>query len=88
MKLYRTTVRMGCMDDNSDMFIPLLTAIATALDVPVTKFLSGPPRNDGGDIIALLRAWAAINDPQGRQHLMDVARMEVARDRTPSRNGV
>jgi hypothetical protein len=76
------------MDEKSDVFIPLLTAIAAALDVPVTVFLSDPSRNDDEDIIALLRAWASINDPQGRQHLLNVARLEVARDRTPSRDGV
>ncbi len=88
MKLYHTSVRIGCMDEKSDVFIPLLTAIAAALDVPVTVFLSDPSRNDDEDIIALLRAWASINDPQGRQHLLNVARLEVARDRTPSRDGV
>jgi len=67
------------MSHRPDLYNPLLHAIATALDVPVTAFLSDPLGDDGGDIIALLRAWAAISDAQGHRRVLNAALREADR---------
>lgn len=67
------------MSNRADLYNPLLHAIAAALDVPVTAFLSEPVGDDGGDVIALLRAWAAIEDTQGQRRVLNAAQREADR---------
>jgi hypothetical protein len=67
------------MTSRLDLFNPLIHAIATALDVPVAAFLSDPLGEDGGDVIALLRAWAAISDAQGHRRVLNAALREADR---------
>lgn len=67
------------MSNRPDLYTPLLHAIAAALDVPVTAFLSDPLGDDGGDVIALLRAWAAIGDAQGQRRVLNAAQREADR---------
>ena len=67
------------MCNESNIYNPLLHAIAAALDVPVTAFLGDPPADNGGDVIALLRAWAAINDAQGHRRVLNAALREADR---------
>lgn len=65
------------MMDRADPYNPLLQAIAAALDIPVAAFLSDPVGDDGGDVIALLRAWAAIGDTQGHRRVLNAALREA-----------
>jgi len=74
------------MSNQPDLYKPLLRAIATALDVPVTAFLSEPLGDEGGDVIALLRAWAAIDDAQGHRRVLNAALREA--DRSSEGSGV
>lgn len=74
------------MSNRPDLYNPLLHAIATALDVPVTAFLSDPVGDEGGDVIALLRAWAAIDDAQGHRRVLNAALREA--DRSSEGSGV
>ena len=67
------------MSNRPDLYNPLLRAIATALDVPVTAFLSDPLGDEGRDVIALLRAWAAIDDAQGHRRVLNAALREADR---------
>jgi len=67
------------MSNRPDLYNPLLHSIATALDVPVTAFLSDPVGDEGGDVIALLRAWAAIDDAQGHRRVLNAALREADR---------
>lgn len=67
------------MTNRPDHHNHLLQAIATALDIPVTAFLSDPLGDDGGDLIALLRAWAAICDAQGHRRVLNAALREADR---------
>jgi hypothetical protein len=67
------------MSNRPDLYNPLLHAIATALDVPVTAFLSDPLGDEGGDVIALLRAWATIGDTQGHRRVLNAALREADR---------
>ncbi|WP_342167358.1 hypothetical protein [Methylobacterium sp. SD21] len=67
------------MSNRPDLYNPLLHAIATVLEVPVTAFLSDPLGDEGGDVIALLRAWAAIDDAQGHRRVLNAALREADR---------
>ena len=74
------------MSNRPDLYTPLLHAIAAALDIPVTALRSDPPGDDGGDVIALLRAWAAIDDAQGHRRVLNAAFREADRSGDASRS--
>ncbi len=74
------------MSNQPDLYNPLLHAIATALDVPVTALLSDPLGEEGGDVIALLRAWAAIGDAQGHRRVLNAALREADRSADDARS--
>lgn len=60
-----------------------LREIADAIGVPVSYLYDASPKSLNGEAFELLRLYAAITDPAGREYLMHVARMEVARCQAP-----
>ena len=60
-----------------------LKQIADALGIPVSQFYGERDPPPVGDVFELIRLYAAIDDVQGRQRLMNVARREVARCQAP-----
>ncbi len=60
-----------------------LKQIADALGIPVSQLYGERDPLPVGDALELLRLYAAIDDLQGRQRLMSVARREAARCQAP-----
>ena len=56
-----------------------LKQIADALGIPVSQLYAERDQPPVGDVFELIRLYAAIDDVQGRQRLMNVARREAAR---------
>lgn len=56
-----------------------LEEIARAIGVPVSSFYDKTGGSDATGLPTLVRLFAAINDPQGRDRVIDVARWEAAR---------
>lgn len=57
----------------------LLKLVAQALDVSVEELLGEPSDRAASDLLALVRFWSAINDSQGRQRVLSIARYEAER---------
>jgi hypothetical protein len=56
-----------------------LERLARKLNVPIEAFLNDWPEGEAGDLLALMRLWAAIKDSQGRRRVISVARLEAER---------
>lgn len=76
---------MAQPNDPARQFGSRLQEIADALGVPLSHFFDETPPPPLGEVLDLIRAYAAITDPNGRQWVMSVALMEAARCQPPSR---
>ena len=56
-----------------------LRELADALDIPPEAFWAAIPDGDPDAVIALLRLWSAIPDPQARNRVLGCLRAEVER---------
>jgi hypothetical protein len=59
----------------------LLVRVAEALGLPVEAFYSDAP-GEAGELLTLMRMWAAIEDKQVRQRILTVVRQEFERSKT------
>jgi antitoxin component of RelBE/YafQ-DinJ toxin-antitoxin module len=62
----------------------LLRQVAKALSLPVEVFYSDAP-GEAGELLMLMRLWAAIENKQARQRILTVARQEFERSSNASR---
>ena len=76
---------MAPSDDPARQFGDRLQEIADALGVPISHFFDERPPPPLGEILDLIRAYAAITDPTGRRWVMNLVLMEAARCQDPSR---
>lgn len=56
----------------------LLSRVAEALGLPVEAFYSDAP-GEAGELLTLIRLWAAIEDKQARQCILTVAKQKFER---------
>lgn len=56
----------------------LLCRVAEALGLPVEAFYTDAP-GEAGELLTLMRLWAAIEDRQARQRILMAARQEFER---------
>jgi hypothetical protein len=76
---------MADRNDLSDRHAATLRQLADELKVPVAMFLGELPDSDANNALALMRFWLAIQDSQGRQRVLSVARQEAERGGYESR---
>ena len=62
----------------------LLGRVAEALGLPVEAFYSDAP-GEAGELLTLMRLWAAIEDKQARQRILTIARQEFERSSSSMR---
>jgi hypothetical protein len=70
---------MSDIESPHDRRLATLKRLARELHVPVEAFLSDQFQGEVGDLLTLMRLWAAIDDSQGRRRVISVARQEAAR---------
>ena len=69
------------MDGNQNPGGPshaLLHRVAEAIGLPIEAFYSDAP-GEAGELLTLMRLWAAIEDRQARQRILMAARQEFER---------
>lgn len=65
---------------SNDHTYGLLVRVAEALGLPVDAFYSDAP-GEAGELLTLMRLWAAIEDKQARQRILTVVRQEFERSK-------
>ncbi|MCJ2057095.1 hypothetical protein MKL09_11070 [Methylobacterium sp. J-048] len=68
---------MDTLDPHIDRHAATLSPLAHTLDRPVAEFFGEPPVGEAGDLLALVQFWSAIEDGEGRDRVLSVARREA-----------
>lgn len=70
---------MDTLDPSLTDHASALERVARALNVSVANFLSERPADNADDLLALLRLWSEIEDNQGRNRVLEIARQVAER---------
>lgn len=67
-----------CSQSSNDYSHTLLHRVSETLGLSVDAFYHDAP-GEAGELLTLMRLWAAIEDKQARQRILTVARQEFER---------
>jgi len=70
---------MDTLDPSLTGHASALERVARALDVPMAEFLGDRSGDEADDLFALLRLWSEIEDDQGRDRVLEIARQAAER---------